>query len=289
MHRLRMILTLTRAARLPTVWSNCLAGWWLGGGGSDTRSLGLVLAGSTCLYLGGVFLNDAVDANYDRQHRRRRPIPSGAIRHETVWKWGLGWLAAGALALFWTGKVTGGLGLGLIVAIILYNAVHKAVSLAPVLMGVCRFFLYVIGASIAAHGISGWSIWCGLALGVYVTGLGVFMRWERTAGTPRHWAVWLLAAPIPLALVMNANGFRDGALLLSAVFGLSVARALRPAFWSAERNLSRTVSDLVTTIVFVDWLAAANAPRELSFIFLGLVAVTLLAQRASEGLGIGGE
>ena len=74
---LRALLILGRVSNLPTVWSNCLAGWWLGGGGNYANLL-LLLLGATLLYAGGMFLNDAFDAEFDTQYRRARPIPSGA-------------------------------------------------------------------------------------------------------------------------------------------------------------------------------------------------------------------
>jgi hypothetical protein len=275
---LRAFLALSRAARLPTVWSNCLAGWWLGDGG-DSPGLPFVLAGASCLYLGGAFLNDAFDADYDRQHRPVRPIPAGVVAQATVWRWGLGLLMAGALLLFWPGTATGSLGLALVVSIILYNTVHKAVALAPAVLGLCRFFLYLLGAVSALHGITGTALWCGLALAVFVTGLGCFLRWEKLGGEPRYWPTLLLGAPILLALLLNADGCRESALLLSAVLVLSVLRSLRYSFWSAERSLPTTVSGLVASIVVVDWLAAANAPQSVSLMFLGLWAATFIAQR----------
>ena len=54
--QLRTLLILGRVSNLPTVWSNCLAGWLLGGGGSVRRLVLLCLA-SSCLYIGGMFLN----------------------------------------------------------------------------------------------------------------------------------------------------------------------------------------------------------------------------------------
>src|SRR5689334_993314 len=90
----RALLILGRVSNLPTVWSNCLAGWFLGGGGS-LRRFGLLCIGATCLYLGGMFLNDAFDVQFDRQHRSDRPIPSGAISLGKVWGWGFGWLLSG--------------------------------------------------------------------------------------------------------------------------------------------------------------------------------------------------
>ena len=61
---LRTLLVLGRASNLPTVWSNCLAGWILGGGGPHKRLLALC-GGATLLYVGGMFLNDAFDAQFD--------------------------------------------------------------------------------------------------------------------------------------------------------------------------------------------------------------------------------
>src|SRR6266478_3370591 len=81
---LRALLVLGRVSNLPTVWSNCLAGWLLAGG-ENRGSLPFLMAGATCLYIAGMFLNDAFDADFDRQHRKERPIPSGALPARTVW------------------------------------------------------------------------------------------------------------------------------------------------------------------------------------------------------------
>ena len=73
---LRALLVLSRVSHLPTVWSNCLAGWWLGGGGNFAK-LPLLFLGVSALYTGGMFLNDAFDADFDRQRRNNvqyRPV-----------------------------------------------------------------------------------------------------------------------------------------------------------------------------------------------------------------------
>src|SRR6266705_5800513 len=101
----RTLLILGRASNLPTVWSNCLAGWLLGGGG-DSAKLVLLCLSATFLSLGGMYLNDAFDAQFDQQHRPERPIPCGAIRAASVWKWGLGWLIAGCAGLSLLGETT---------------------------------------------------------------------------------------------------------------------------------------------------------------------------------------
>ena len=98
---LHTLLILGRVSNLPTVWSNCLAGWWLSGGGNFWK-LPFLLSGMSALYTGGMFLNDAFDADFDRQRRTSRPIPSGTISADTVWLLGWAWLALGILlpALF---------------------------------------------------------------------------------------------------------------------------------------------------------------------------------------------
>jgi 4-hydroxybenzoate polyprenyltransferase len=142
---LRALLVLGRVSNLPTVWSNCLAGWLLGGGGHYNR-LPFLFGGATLLYVGGMFLNDAFDANFDREHRKERPIPSGAISVGAVGRWSVGWLLAGLACLFWLGSRTGVAGLILLVCIVIYDWIHKRTILAPVLMGACRMLLYLVTA-----------------------------------------------------------------------------------------------------------------------------------------------
>src|SRR5438309_693506 len=170
MPSLRTLLVLGRISNLPTVWSNCLAGWWLGGGGNVAK-LPLLFLGAGLLYTGGMFLNDAFDTEFDRQRRPSRPIPSGAITREMVWVWSFGLLASGSLLLAFISKVTGILALALLACIVLYNDTHKAITASPWLMGLCRFWLYVIAGSAGVWGVNGWPIWCGFALGFYIVGL----------------------------------------------------------------------------------------------------------------------
>jgi 4-hydroxybenzoate polyprenyltransferase len=154
----RTLLLLGRASNLPTVWSNCLAGWFLGGAGRGL-DLFLLALGASFVYIGGMFLNDAFDADFDRQHRKERPIPSGAISVEEVWFWGLGWLSVGGLILIAFGKVSALLTIALIFCVLLYDWVHKAIAFSPVIMAACRFFLFLVAASVGHRGVQGLAIW----------------------------------------------------------------------------------------------------------------------------------
>jgi 4-hydroxybenzoate polyprenyltransferase len=278
MPRLRTLLVLARASNLPTVWSNCLAGWWLGGH-ANSNKLPLLFAGATLLYIGGMYLNDAFDVEFDRQHRKERSIPSGAISLGAVWKLGLLWLAAGLACLFCIGKLTGELGIILLICILLYDAIHKVITFSPVFMGACRFFLYLVAASVASNLVGGWTIWCGLALAAYIMGLSFLARRESARGPVQYVPLLFLATPLVLAFFLNGAPYRKNASVLALVLGLWIVRCLRPALSSTNRQIGRAVAGLLAGIVFVDWLAVADAPRNLAFVFLGLFGTALLFQR----------
>ena len=222
-------------------------------------------------------MNDAFDVEFDRQHRQARPIPSGIISVRAVWGWGIAWLVAGVASLFWFGWKTGILGLALAALILVYDATHKRISWAPVLMGGCRTLLYLVSASTAARGVTALVGWFGIALGAYIVGLSYLARRESVGGAFRIWPLLLLASPV--AVTLACHGFNQAPLLLSVVFVLWGVRSLRPTFSAADRNIGLTVANLLAGIVLVDWLAAVNAPRELGFVFIALFLSARVLQR----------
>jgi hypothetical protein len=272
------LLALGRVSHLPTLWSNCLAGWWLAGWG-NARGLPVLCIAVSLLYLGGAFLNDAFDADYDREFRRTRPIPAGAVSPEAAWRWGLVWLVLGEAGLLWLGRLPAGLGLALIACMLLYNTLHRLITFSPVLLGCCRFLIYVIAAATTAEGVNGWALWCGIALGVYVTGVGFIARWKNVRDSLAYWPLLLLALPGMLAMLMDTGRYRQDGLLLLAVQALWTLRCLRQTLWSAERRVEVTVSGLVAGIALVDWLAAVDASRPLAGAFIGCFLLTLALQR----------
>ena len=277
--RLRTLLILGRVSNLPTVWSNCLAGWWLGGGETYAK-LPLLLLGTSALYTGGMFLNDAFDADFDRHRRPERPVPSGAIPLGTVWSWGWAWLALGLLCLTLLGKTTGALAVVLAICIVVYDASHKAITASPWLMGVCRMWVYAIAASTGADGLSGSALWCGVALAFYVAGLSYVAQGESFRKRIAYWPLVPLAAPILLAALIDTGEYRMPGVWLSLVLVLWVVYCTRTIFQPGEINVSRIVSGLLAGIVFVDWLAVApGCPHGLSFAFLALFGTTLGLQR----------
>jgi 4-hydroxybenzoate polyprenyltransferase len=252
----RTLLVLGRVSNLPTVWSNCLAGWWLGGG-TSWAGLSCVILATSFLYIGGMFLNDAFDAEFDEHHRRSRPIPSGAISRREVWRWGFGWMALGLAGAFWLGGAAFWLALVLASLILLYNALHKILPLAPVLMGACRTSLYLVAAA-SGREVTGEAIWKGLALGIYVIGLSCLARKETSRGKVNLWPGLLLAAPVLLAaLADDGPAWRTG-VAASIILTLWSCWALSRSLEQAGANVGYTVSRLLAGIVLVDVLAVAD-------------------------------
>jgi len=277
--KLRTLLILGRVSNLPTVWSNVLAGWWLGGGGPWRQCAGAGL-GLSLLYVGGMFLNDAFDAAFDRQNRRTRPIPSGAMTEREVWRWGFGLLALGAGGLVFAGETTAILTLLLTGCILLYNAVHKLAGTAPVLMGGCRWLVYLIAASVAAGGVTGWAVWSGLALAGYVMGLSWLARKETQRGPAPAWPAVFLGAPLLLAALVDDGPWQFSGGVMALVWLVWVIWALRNAFWRQPPMVGYAVARLLAGIALVDLLAVADLTRPwLSPFFLACFVLALLLQR----------
>lgn len=277
----RILLVLGRAAGLPTVWSNALAGWWLGGGGNYWK-LPLLLLGVSALYTAGAFLNDAFDSDFDRQRRTERPIPARKIPAALVWKYGFILLAVGVVLLLFCGLAAACASAFLALTILIYNFSHKFFNAAPWLMGVCRFWIYVIAGATGAQGLNGEVILCGAALATYAAGTDYIARRKAQRGAATPWPLLLLAAPVVMALLLNTGDLLRSALLIAAVLALWLARCLRTVFLGNEINLPWIAANLLAGIAFVDWLAVAPIvlPQwQSALVFLALFGLTKWFQK----------
>ena len=275
--RLRTLLVLGRISNLPTVWSNCLAAWLLSGGGSCLAFV-LLCGGTTFLYVGGMFLNDAFDAGFDREFRRERPIPSGKIAERDVWWFGGLLIFFGWLLLFLLGNTVALLALALVVAIIFYDAVHKHTEAAPVIMASCRFLLYLIAGAATFRSLNEPLFWHGLALAAYIVGLSFLARRESGTGAIQGWPLLLLITPLVTNIAVNPQ--RNVLSWLAAV-GLAwwLIRCVRPMLREARPNVGRVVAGLLAGIVVVDCGTVATLSVGLAVIFLGLFLLALVMQR----------
>jgi 4-hydroxybenzoate polyprenyltransferase len=276
MSSLRVFLVLGRVSNLPTVWSNCLAAWFLAGGGAPGPFV-LLCAGATLLYTGGMFLNDAFDVEFDRKHRPERPIISGAISARAVWAIAGALLILGLGAIVPLGPEPFLFGVALLGTIVFYDAVHKRTMLAPLLMAGCRFLLYLVAASAAHAQVKPIFVEKALALAVYILGISYLARKESTGGVTTRWATLLLLGPILLAVI--GRGASNGIVWIAvAAQGVWIFWCL----WSPpgkSRNFSSGVAGLLAGIVLVDWLAAVGSAQALSVVFAALFVLALLSQR----------
>lgn len=275
----RVLLVLGRVSNLPTVWSNCLAGWLLAGGGPKWRLL-LLACSASLLYTAGMFLNDAFDSDFDLAHRKERPIPSGAVSISLVWQIGLTLLVVGLLLLLPLGKTAFAIGLALAASIVLYDAVHKHISWSPVLMASCRVLLFILAASIGQFALPGLAIWSALALGVYVIGLSYLAKSESLLGIIGFWPCYLLLAPILLAVIVDKQEpFWTQMFFCCFVLGIWILRSIWLAFWRTPPAMGQAVSGLLAGIVLTDILATLGGPLHYLIAFTGFYLLALLFQK----------
>jgi hypothetical protein len=185
--------------------------------------------------------------------------------------------------------VMGALGLAIVFFLVLYYFSHRVLIISPIFEGLCRFFLYILGATFARPGLMGWPIWCGLALGMFVAGAGYLD--QGNLRQRRYWPVLLVAMPVFLALVMDVGPFRESGLLLSGLVVLWVSKCLRPVLWPSEPTQTHNAEELYAGIVLVDWLAACPAAsfmgsfnqvsRQISLAFIALFVLAVLFQRVT--------
>jgi len=270
---LRTLLILGRVSNLPTVWSNCLAAWLLNGGALSAKLFPL-WAGATLLYTGGMFLNDACDVEFDRAHRSERPIPAGQISARHVWLLGAALLASGWALLLPFGMATLLAALLLVLAILLYDALHKRTALAPLIMAACRLLLCVVAAFATGSPPGAQSLWHGLALAAYIVGLSFLARSESNGSVVGRWPMLLLLSPL-VANVVSDPG--RSPVSWAASLGLLVWIS-----WCASRRsqgVGRMVAGLLAGIVLVDGSALAHPDGLISAAFAGCFVLALWLQR----------
>ena len=218
--RWRSYLVLSRISNVPTVWTNVLAGMCLSSATVSPEVFLRVGMAISLFYAGGMFLNDAFDAPFDRRFRPERPIPSENLTRTEVFLAGGVLLAVGELLL--ASRVESLLfGLALAAAIVFYDFRHKGSTMAPVVMGTCRGLVYCIAAaSVAGLNLA---VAIGAAVvGVYVVALTVV---SKLAGHNGRWLIPCLIAGISLldaALIALLSPWRTLAVIATSGFVLTL-------------------------------------------------------------------
>lgn len=273
-------LTLGRVSNLPTVWTNALAGAVLAGSPAAGPVLLAALA-LTAFYIGGMWLNDAFDAEIDARERARRPIPNGEITRQAVFRGGAGLLLAGIVLAFLGGAAAGLAGMCLAGVVLLYDWLHKRTVLSPVIMGTARFLSYVLAAVAVAH-VTGDVLLGAFGLMAYTAGLTYAAKQEAYDRLDNAWPLLVLIAPLLYALWQAVGTLLALALWagLIAVVGL----ALRRLFRRDPGDVPKAVVKLIAGMALYDAVLIAGAGQTLlAFLALAGFFLTLSLQRLISG------
>jgi 4-hydroxybenzoate polyprenyltransferase len=195
MGTLRAYVELARLSNAPTCATNVLVGAAAAAAATgrtlDWTAAALTSIGVVLLYVAGMALNDLVDVDLDRRERPRRPLPSGRVsmsgaRRFVAATLALGWglLAVQGWGPLWFATV-------LVVAIVLYDLLHRAGAAAVILMGLCRGLVYPVAftAALTADGGSpDWTVvaWPAAAMTAYIVALSVVARREMAPSPGRR-------------------------------------------------------------------------------------------------------
>jgi hypothetical protein len=281
-------LRLGRISNLPTVWTNAAAGMVLAGGWLAPPLLALLLLSASAAYVGGMFLNDAFDAEIDRRQRPERPIPSGRTDRRTVFLCGGLMLLASVAGLAIVGASSAGAvrpalaGIVLAGLVVAYDWHHKQNPLGPLLMGLCRVMVYVAaGYCVTASPPA--ALWIGAALLLcHVIGLTYVAKQETLARIDTVWPLFFLAAPLAWGIWIVAEA------PVAAIFWLVLAAAVVVSVRFVARrgpgDVPRAVMTLIAAISALDALLIAGQGRlGIAFAALAGGALTLALQRFVRG------
>jgi UbiA prenyltransferase family len=283
-------LRLGRVSNLPTVWTNVLAGLVLAGSVITAPTAIILLASLSLFYVAGMFLNDAFDREFDRRNRADRPIPAGEVTGATVFACGFGLLAAGLVLLFCAGYAmpngTGwrlpAAGALLAAAIVLYDAWHKSNVLGPLLMGFCRFLVYLTAGLAIAAAVPQRLLVAAIVCWCYLIGLTYIAKQENLRRVGSLWPLLFLAVPFVYGVPLAAAN--SGALVLYILLLGAVLLALRFLFRAGAPDVPRAIMFLIAGISLLDGLFMAGQGQvALAGAAIGAFVLTLLFQRFIAG------
>ncbi|MCY7297262.1 hypothetical protein [Alteromonas sp. a30] len=299
-------LTLGRASNLPSIWTNVFAAALVAQAGlrqgehpSHLTSLAdatltwlNALVALSLMYLGGMFLNDAFDAKWDKQHQQPRPIAQGQVSAFWVWVHGLSMLMLGTylIGAFYAAQFHqasssltsdalvpsllplvgwGGAGL-LATCIVLYNALHKRIQHGAVLMGLCRLGVYLLAALLIAQ-LTSALIAASIALCLYICGVTYAAKYEHQNRLQHTQATALLFLPI---CILSIHGYSYSYFwLYAAGFGAYLLINMKRHLKSEHPIVGAFIGSLLAAIPLFDGLVLAS----MNLIFPSLICLLVFS------------
>lgn len=245
-----------RIANVPSVISNVFLGVVLialWGSSLSVPEVGLLMLAGIFLYLGGNFLNDWADRDWDSQHRPERALPRGLFAPGLYLGLAILLTAAGlamAAAVHLRCLAVAGT---IATMVLLYTWIHKRSAWSVLPMGSCRGLLPVLGLA-AAPGMSWILLLAPAALFLDIALLSWRARSEchpdRTILTS---AVSRLASLLPaLLLLFLAVSLHWGMLSYLGILPL----VLRDWFCAPSRRRTphALISALLASLPMLDWV-----------------------------------
>ncbi len=270
-----------RVANLPSVVSNVVTGVLLGGfiwSSSKWDFTVLAVTALGCLvgcflYLGGCFLNDWWDRDWDRENKPSRAVPSGRLPATALLFSALIFLVLGLVFASGLGSLSFGVAVLIVIFILVYSAIHKATSWGVMAMGLCRGALYFLGgSSVGPEGglfsefEGGWPqnidvfrefglvlVLPALGLVSYIMGLSLLARFEAKGNLPainRTLACLFLFSPALTHLLFVASEFQLVFVLAALPFLLVVYLATK----LITKSLPKGVSLLLAALPLLDFM-----------------------------------
>jgi 4-hydroxybenzoate polyprenyltransferase len=251
-------LRLGRVSNLPTVWSNVLCGLALGGRVPPWPWVVALCAVFSLYYVAGMYLNDAFDRHIDAHERPSRPIPSGQAPAWLVFSLGFAGLALGVAATAWiaANQNPAGVyratacGFALAAFIVGYNLHHKTNPVSPVIMGMCRVFVYITVAMSVVGAVTPALIGACLALLFYLIGLTYTAKQENLREIQNAWPLVLMAVAPAYGIYLAIE--RPITLAFVVLLCAWVVYSLRYLWHERRRSIPAAVVRLIAGIALVD-------------------------------------
>ena len=287
-------LALLQLVRIPTVFTamaDIFLGFLLTHSSLEPASTFVfLLSASVCIYWTGMILNDYFDRDVDAQDRPGRPIPSGRIPAASALKLGVMLNVAGIGLAACAGQGSLLIAMLLTVCVWLYDGLLKKTPLAPLVMGSCRFFNVLLGAS-ASPTLAMWGcpqMYVAVGLGIYVCGLTWFARQEaKTSARAQLIAASFvinagLAVLIGFVMTTPEKAQGETALFVLAVIAITIVRRLLRAISQPEPTRVQTaIKTMLLSLIMLDAtliLFATGTPALAIAVALLMVPAFLLAR-----------
>ncbi|NQV22868.1 MAG: UbiA family prenyltransferase [Rhodopirellula sp.] len=287
-------LALLQLVRIPTVFT-AMADIFLGfllthSSLEPIDTFVFLLSASVCIYWTGMILNDYFDCDVDSQERPNRPIPSGRIPAASALKLGVMLNVFGLGLAACAGTLSLQIAVALTACVWLYDGALKKTPLAPVLMGSCRFFNVLLGASASPTGAMWWcpQMHVALGLGIYVCGLTWFARQEaKTSARAQLISASFvinagLATLFGFVLTAPDNSQGETSMFVLAVISITIVRRLLRAISQPEpARVQTAIKTMLLSLIMLDAtlvLFATGTPALAIAVAMLMVPAFLLAR-----------